>query len=308
MYAREIRRRNRSFDRGDQVTRLEIPVVSVGNLSVGGTGKTPMVMRLVESLQSAGRRPCVAMRGYKSRGGLSDEAEEYRARLDVPISAQPDRIAGVRAILARDPSVDVVVLDDGFQHRRVARDMDIVLIDATRSPLEDRLLPAGYLRESIDALARADAVVITHAEAAPTETIEERLRELDPTLQVSVARHIWAGVIDENNDAHILSRLAGEKALVVCAIGNPGPFLERAREACDVVETLVLPDHDPYAPSTVAKLNALARDATVILTTQKDWSKLSRCTLARPVLRPALEIGFDRGWETLRARMLEAIR
>lgn len=168
IYAREIRRRNRAYDRGGRVTRLDRPVISVGNLSAGGTGKTPMVMKLATALLEAGHHPCIAMRGYKAAAGRSDEAEEYRARLvNVPVVAQPDRISGLRALFATEVGrdVDVVLLDDGFQHRRLARDLDIVLVDATRSPFEDRLLPAGYLREPPASLERAQAVVITHAEA-----------------------------------------------------------------------------------------------------------------------------------------------
>ena len=307
IYKQEIGRRNRAYDRGSGVTRLAMPVVSVGNLSVGGTGKTPMVVRLVEALVEAGRRPCVAMRGYKAREGVSDEAEEYRAHLDVPIVAQPDRIAGVRAL---GDAVNVVVLDDGFQHRRLARIFDIVLIDATRSPFDDRLLPAGFLREPVESLERADAAVITHAESSPTDRLEQRLKGVAPDLIVGVARHAWAGVRDERGEAHLLSRLSEERALAVCAIGNPGPFIERARQECaEVVDEVVLGDHDPYACATITRIRARldATGATSIITTGKDWPKLSGVDFGRPVLRPVLEIGFDKGWDLLRARMLEAI-
>jgi len=314
IYAWEIARRNRAFDRGEGVSRFCQAVVSVGNLSVGGTGKTPMVMRLVEALREAGHRPCIAMRGYKSRGGASDEAEEYRAKLgDVPIVAQPDRTAGLRAMLSRDGSIDVIVLDDGFQHRRIARDMDIVLIDASRCPLDDALLPAGLLREPVESLARADAVVITHAETAPAEAIErveEMTAEAAPEALIGVARHVWAGLRDERDEDHLLGRLTHERALLVCAIGNPDPFVDRARAACSsVAGSIVLPDHDPYAPATVARIKAAARGADVILTTQKDWSKMSKVDgWPCPVLRPVLEIGFDRGWEAIASRMLETVR
>lgn len=309
LYGREIARRNRAFDRGHGVTRLDIPVISVGNLSVGGTGKTPMVVSLVEMIDELGGRACIAMRGYKAKGGISDEAEEFRSRLDVPVVAQADRIGGIRALRARE-HIDAVVLDDGFQHRRLARDLDVVLIDATRSPLEDRLLPAGYLREPMASLARAHVVVITHAESAPVEAIEAKVREMAPEALVCEARHTWAGVF-EGDEAHILSRLSGERTVVVCAIGNPGPFLQQAERACaQIVERIVLPDHDPYDARQVERIKRGAErtGATSILTTQKDWMKLRRETWSVPVLRPALEMVIERGRAELRAMVAEAIR
>ncbi len=149
------------------------------NLSVGGTGKTPMVMHVLRVLLERGYRPCVAMRGYsKSKDGAADETDAYRRAFpEVPIMAQPDRIAGLRSLLERTPAekqFDRVVLDDGFQHRQIARDLDVVLIDATpgRSVFADRLLPAGWLRERVGSLARASAVVLTHAELASREHID----------------------------------------------------------------------------------------------------------------------------------------
>ena len=309
IYAREIGRRNRSFDRGRGVTRLDIPVISVGNLSVGGTGKTPMVVSIVEMIGELGGRACIAMRGYKATDGVSDEAEEFRSRLDVPVVAQSDRIAGIGELRARE-QVDVVVLDDGFQHRRLARDLDIVLIDATRSPLDDRLLPAGYLREPMASLRRAHVVVITHAESAPVDAIEARVREVAPEVLICEARHTWAGVL-EGDQSHVLSRLNGERAVVVCAIGNPEPFIRQAERACEqIVERIVLPDHDPYEAKQVARIVQAAErmGATSILTTEKDWMKLRRETWRVPVLRPALEMVIERGRAELRAMVAKAIR
>jgi tetraacyldisaccharide 4'-kinase len=142
IYAGIVSRRNRAFDAGRGVVTLDRPVISVGNLSVGGTGKTPLVAHVLEVLGGAGRNPCVAMRGYGSgRGRESDEAMLYRDQfLSVRIVAQPDRVEGLLALLASDDGghVDSVVLDDGFQHRRLARQVDLVLVDATRDPFADR--------------------------------------------------------------------------------------------------------------------------------------------------------------------------
>ncbi len=227
LYRRAINYRNRRFDAGAGVHRLNVPVISVGNLSVGGTGKTPMVMHVLRVLLEGGHKPCVAMRGYSKRGqskrgqskhqhsrsardapaessliieqvagsmaawtgrergqswtdtgaggewggvsnlGFSDEADEYRRAFpDLPLIARPDRIVGLRELLEKPfkPVVDCVVLDDGFQHRQIARDLDIVLVDASHPPMRDHLLPRGYLREPPESLRRASCVVITHAE------------------------------------------------------------------------------------------------------------------------------------------------
>lgn len=126
LYLAELGRRNRRFDRGAGVTRFDVPVISVGNISVGGVGKTPMVMTIAGWLLESGRRPCIAMRGYKAGAGESDEAALYRERFgDVPVVAQPDRTAGLRALFAQErvgqasslpgpgARIDCIILDDG---------------------------------------------------------------------------------------------------------------------------------------------------------------------------------------------------
>ena len=120
LYGAVVARRNRRFDRGIGVKRVPVPVVSVGNLTVGGTGKTPFVMWLCRELVARRISPAIAMRGYKSElsSGRSDEAEEYRAALPgVPVIVNPDRHAGITGFIAGGGRADVVVLDDGFQHR-----------------------------------------------------------------------------------------------------------------------------------------------------------------------------------------------
>src|SRR4051812_19919591 len=203
LYGWEIGRRNRRYDAGRGVVRFDRPVISVGNLSVGGTGKTPMVAHIVGLLLEAGHRPCIAMRGYRSQDGRSDEAEEYRARFpSVPVVAQADRTLGLINLFAlehegRGPHTDCIVLDDGFQHRKIARDLDIVLLDATREPFHDRLLPAGWLREPVESLRRAALVVLTHAESASAETIQwlsGSVGRVRARPAEAVTRHGWAAL------------------------------------------------------------------------------------------------------------------
>jgi tetraacyldisaccharide 4'-kinase len=318
VYGAEIARRNRRFDAGVGVMRFPLPVVSVGNLSVGGTGKTPLVCRILAACEdSLSLKPCVAMRGYGAESGESDEAREYAGRFPgVPVVAQPDRAAGLRALLASDRGRDVrlIVLDDGFQHRQIARNLDIVLLDATRSPFGDRLLPAGWLREPVESLARAHLAVITHAEAAPPGRPADVLRQalaVNPGLTTAVTSHRWGAIRASHPDPaggppaerdEVPARLFQGRILIACAIGNPGPFVAEAQRHIGgpAAGVFVRPDHDPYGPSTVRSLIRAARSARAdaILTTEKDWSKLRRVPHDRwpcPVLRPRLVMTFDAG-------------
>ncbi|MEO1007243.1 MAG: tetraacyldisaccharide 4'-kinase [Planctomycetota bacterium] len=318
-YGSIIARRNAKYDSGRGVVTMDRPVISVGNLSVGGTGKTPAVQLICRWLVEAGHRPAIAMRGYAARDGLSDEAAVHREVLpDVPLAVRGDRIAGLIELFAEDhgADVDVVVLDDGFQHRRLARQLDVVLIDATRDPFADRMLPAGWLREPVDALARADAIVLTHAEAVqPSALADLRRRLLDaaPHAICVSARHGWAAldVLDATGDHAREDRwLRGKRYAIACAIGNPDAFIaEATRRFGPPMHAEVLRDHDPYAPATMRRLLARAADADALLVTQKDWAKLRRIDPAAwpcPVARPRLELSLDSGGEALQALALEA--
>ena len=236
VYGMVVTHRNRRFDAGVGVVRLDRPVISVGNLSVGGTGKTPMVRWVCERLIAASATPAIAMRGYKSAGGESDEAMEYADALPgVPVVAQPDRTAGLRALFATDAgsAVNAVVLDDGFQHRRIARDLDIVLIDCSRSVAGARLLPAGWLREPMASLARAHAVVLTHAErASEAELTGARsvVAAHAPGVPIAVCEHAGAS-LRVGEETHGVDWLLGKRVAVACAIGNPAAFVAGVREA-----------------------------------------------------------------------------
>lgn len=332
LYALAISRRNHAFDQSRNVTRLDIPVISVGNLSVGGTGKTPAVERIVRSLAAAGHRPCVAMRGYRSVDGKSDEAEQYRLTFrhlsnlpDIPIVAQPDRIAGIRRLAQERaasslPPIDAIVLDDGFQHRKLARDLDLVLIDATRNPFEDHLLPRGWLREPISSLARAHAVIITRSDLIPQhrlDALHAAIAKAAPKALIARSSHRWIGLDLLNVGTELdepVDWLKGKRLVACCAIGNPGAFLQQIANASGTapVEALILRDHDPYTPATVRTLInlATAARADAIITTQKDWTKLSTHPHAQwscPVVRPVLDMVWLTGGEALEALLLKTV-
>ncbi|MGQ0629021.1 MAG: tetraacyldisaccharide 4'-kinase [Phycisphaerales bacterium] len=273
-YGAVMARRNARFDRGTGVRALPVPVISVGNLSVGGTGKTPTVAWLIERLLEAGHHPLIAMRGYKggAQGAHSDEAAEYRARLQrVPLAVGADRLAHAREVIAlgrrEGRAVDCVVLDDGFQHRQLARDLDIVLLDATRDVFADRLLPAGWLREPPESLRRAGVVILTHAESVEPGArarMLARAMALAPSALVTTAQH--------ETDLSPLGA-ARPRVVVFCGIGNPQPFLNAVATRAEIVESFVFEDHAVY---TAARLRAIEQaaarsGATMGITTGKDW-------------------------------------
>ena len=177
VYRSVIAIRNRRFDQdqGQRIRTAEIPVISVGNLTTGGTGKTPMVIFVAQYLRSLGKRVAIVSRGYQGSQhadtGRNDEALEMEIRLpDVPHLQDPDRIRMIETATEELMS-EVAVLDDGFQHRQAHRDLDIVLIDATEPFGFGRLLPRGLLREPIGSLARADVVVITRCQLSDQASI-----------------------------------------------------------------------------------------------------------------------------------------
>ena len=144
-----VRARNRFYDKGHNIHTVSRPVIAVGNLTVGGTGKTPLVTWIVRCLRKHGYNPAIVMRGYAAVDpSKADEAVEYHQRLDnIDIVVGADRVATVNAYIENSGKADCFVMDDGFQHRRIARDLDIVVMDYLRDPFAQRMLPAGWLRE-----------------------------------------------------------------------------------------------------------------------------------------------------------------
>ncbi len=331
IYAAVLNHRNRRFDAGHRVVTLDRPVISVGNLSLGGTGKTPMVQRVVAHLRAHGHDPAIAMRGYRSGpDGLSDEAELYKATFDnLPLVAQPHRVEGLIKLFAtqRGESVDCVVLDDGFQHRRIARQLDLVLIDAAHDPFVAKVLPAGRLREPAANLARATHVVLTHAEsvdASQAEALAARAATAAGVSSCAVTAHEWAGLTvharagqhaestDRTGRPEPVSFLAGKRIVAVCAIGRPDAFLGACCGACaTIVEAIVLRDHDPFAAATISRIQqaATSTGADAIVLTAKDWTKLGPRALdwPVPVCVPDLALHFREGWDALAADLLAVV-
>jgi len=305
--------RNSLYDRGWMPSRrLDLPIVSVGNLSVGGTGKTPMVVWLARALIERDRRPGLLSRGYRAKeGALNDEGRLLERLLPgVPQVQQPDRVSGALELESR--GADVVLLDDGFQHRRLERDLDFVLIDATRPwglPSEDgrdpvcALLPRGLLREGLASLGRASAIVITRSDAvtpAQLRDLDERLEFVAPGIPRLLARHRALGVRSEEK-LEPLESLRGRPVRLVSGIGNPTAFERTARDAgVEVRGVHVFPDHHAFRAEELEQLEG----EDEFLVTAKDSVKLE--ALGVPHL--VLEVEFDvvRGLAVLNA-LLDAL-
>ncbi|XAM01552.1 tetraacyldisaccharide 4'-kinase [Phycisphaeraceae bacterium D3-23] len=296
------------------------PTVSVGNLTAGGTGKTPMVQHLTRQLADAGHKPCVLLRGYK--GG--DEAEEHRRALDglAHIEPDPDRVAAAARVLAEQPETTCFVLDDGFQHRRAQRGLDLVLIDATNPWGFGRLLPRGLLREPKNALRRADAVIVTRADQiddAKLNALDREIAHLTGRPPLAHAEHAWAGYRigkpHQPGALKPLDELRDQNVMGVVGIGNPAAFADTlADHAGAVVHCEQLPDHHRYTTSQLNNLIELAKaaNATALVTTEKDWVKWSLLLEddppTFPIYRAALELRFRDGTEALTALVNERIQ
>jgi tetraacyldisaccharide 4'-kinase len=266
-YAKEVARRNRSFDRGRGVHRLSRPTVSVGNLTVGGTGKTPVVAWLCRQLLDRRRRPAILTRGYGSTATQPpDEARLLAELLEgcVPVEANPNRRKGAADVVKADAEIDCFVLDDGFQHRRAARDFDLVLIDATRPFGHDRLLPRGLLREPVASLARASAVLITRCDLV--DDVEATRATITEATNAPIYTSRFKLDFEED---------VARPAVVACGIGNPLAFAAACRAAgADVREELTFGDHHAYDDADVARIAAALPPDGIVLTTGKDWVKL----------------------------------
>ena len=315
VYGAAVSFRNRLFDRGWRRARCTArPVVSVGNLTAGGTGKTPMVAHLAEGLAAAGTRPAVLTRGY--RGG--DEARELEARLGpgVPVAADPRRARAAERLLARDPAIGAFLLDDGFQHRGLGRDLDLVLVDATAPFGGDRLLPGGRLREPARALARADAVIVTRAESldpCARNVLDERIAAAHGARPIAHTSPRWSGWRDAAGTNWPVDALAERRVAGACGLGNPDAFAAMLRRhARALVRFEPFPDHHAYRDREIAAVLARAAraGAEVVVVSPKDWVKwrgrLPR-DAALPVYRPELELAFRAGAEALWQRVRAAV-
>jgi tetraacyldisaccharide 4'-kinase len=312
-YALAMRLRNWRFDqRPDLSVEVSGPVISVGNLTLGGTGKTPVVKWLARRLRAEELRVAILSRGYGAEAsGVNDEALELELALpDVPHLQDRDRVQ-IANIAIDELEMQVLVLDDGFQHRRLRRDFDLVLLDATEPFGFEHVFPRGALREPISGLKRANAVCLTRSDAIPSTRREEIRRIVErfaPQALWSEARHAPRQLVNSSGETAELAQLPGRKVLACCGIGNPAAFQTALNSAgADVVGRCEFPDHHNYNREDVEGITSTAKQvgADWIVTTCKDLVKLGADALEGiPLWALAIEVEFSSG----EAELFSAIR
>lgn len=336
----------KAYIRGVTVRRIQdmaravhagVPVISVGNITAGGTGKTPCIMNLASFLRAAGRRPAILTRGYRGgmekKGGIVADGtsirttqamagdEPYMMALKlpgVPVLAGRNRV--VSAAAAKALGADVLLLDDGFQYWRLFRDLDVVLIDSTHPFGGGHVLPRGLLREPEDALRRAGLFILTKAgqvDQAARDAIRARLRAVNPAAPVIESDHApmtWTPLADWPHTAP-LPEVRGQAVFLLSGIGNPGGFCRTAEEAGFVVAgSRNLPDHHDYTEGDIrtASEEAAACGADCIAVTEKDAVKIKeRLPFAPEKYMPMYVIGiemtFSGGGETVFHKKAEEV-
>ena len=281
LYGRVMAVRNAYYDTWAMPAWLDVPVISVGNLTVGGTGKTPMTIWLCERMLERGRKPAVLSRGYKAtQEGLADELLLVSRRVPQAVAvAHADRLQAGR-LASEQYQARVAILDDGFQHRRLGRDLDIVLVDATRPFGYGHILPGGLLRERISSVRRADAVVITRADQADASeiaSIERRIREWNRHAPIVRAVHEPSGFADLAGSP--VDRPACKRIGAIAGIARPEAFVRTLADlGLPPAATAFYPDHYAYVAADVERIAVWARDEKLdcLLTTEKDAVKVSR--------------------------------
>ncbi|HWB99448.1 MAG TPA: tetraacyldisaccharide 4'-kinase, partial [Bryobacteraceae bacterium] len=294
--------------------RLAVPVISVGNLSMGGTGKSPCVLHLVARLKDAGYRPGILTRGYGGHtprplavpaGGTvpveqsGDEAQIFLRAASAPVGIGPERLETGKLLQQRF-DVDVLVLDDGFQHRRIDRQLDIVLIDGLNPLAGGGVFPLGRLREPFEALDRAGAIVITRANhGRALEAVEHCVRRHNskaPIFRSHVVPECW---VDHASGRTIgLHDLPHVRFAAFCGLGNPEAFWKTLRQlGLDPVERLEFGDHHTYRPNELRRMlqNFRLAGAEALLTTEKDSINLgeSGAHMLAPLPIYWLQIGLE---------------
>ncbi len=284
-YSLAIRIRNSFYERGIFKTlAVTAPVISVGNITAGGTGKTPLVAWLVKYISPM--KPCAILtRGYKAAHHSVDEPSLLaRSAPNTPVVVNPDRITGAKEAIAN--GAEVLILDDAFQHRRIARDLDIVTIDATCPFGYGKILPAGLLRESIGSLKRADVVIITRADQVDKNKIEEierTIKAIKPSLVIATAAHKPLCIRDSRANESMPEELKGKNVFAFCGIGNPDAFLSTLKSlGANIADSRFFDDHYHYTKSDIEQIaqTAKAANADMVLTTEKDFSKINSAWLA----------------------------
>lgn len=298
IYGFIIRARNYLFDkRIFKISKVNAFVISVGNLTVGGSGKTPAVIFLAEMLKKYDKKIGVLSRGYgrNSFGYLfvsdgnkifttvdecGDEMYLVSDELKVPTAVSERRVIGAKRLI-NDSGVKIIILDDAFQHRWIHRDLDIVMIDQRfllkTNSMEQKILPLGLMREPFDSLNRADIVIINR-KFSEKKDLPEKLADKFTNKIIFYGYYVATGIFDvKNHKEFTLEEFQGQKSLVVCGIARPYSFLNvLENNKIDITNKMLFPDHKNYTLKEIQDIRKKFYDtnANSVLTTQKDAVKL----------------------------------
>jgi len=292
-YSLVIKIRNFMFDKGlRKIHKLDVPVISVGNLTVGGTGKTPFVAWLAQKFLDEGKLPAIVSRGYHAdETGWNDEAKELKLLLpDVPQAFSKNRFMAAQRLLAEynhnksnnnnDKNIDVIILDDGFQHRKLYRDKNILIVDATNPFGYDRLMPRGLLRESISGIRRTDVVVLSRSDRVDDikkDKLREIVKKYSPNAFWQEITHTPRFLLFSSGKKEEIQTISGQSAVAFCGLGNPGVFFQTVEDCgCRILDRLTYPDHYIYTKNDLRKIVSLSQavDAQYIICSLKDFVKI----------------------------------
>lgn len=297
-YGLAVRSRNFAYDRGWTAThRADVPVISLGNLTAGGTGKTPMAAWFARWFRDRGVRVGLLSRGYGSVDGAPNDEALVLEQLcpDVPHLQGADRVA-LAKVACEELDMQLLLLDDGFQHRRLARDLDVVLIDALDPWGYSALLPRGLLREPLASLGRAGLAIMTRVDQVePRELVDirQRIARMRSDLPICETAFPPSGLLNASGISASFESLAGRSVAAFCGLGNPSAFRRTVEQAgLKIHEFRTFPDHHAYSRDDVESLSSWASTLPVeaVVTSQKDLVKLQMDHLgSRPLW--AVQIG-----------------
>jgi tetraacyldisaccharide 4'-kinase len=310
--------RNELYDRGwSKSLKVPVPVISVGNLTVGGTGKTPTVAMLARWFRERDIRVAIVSRGYGAGAdGRNDEARELESILgDVPHLQDPDRYAAA-SIACEELGMQIILLDDGFQHRRLARSLDIVLLDASDPFGYNHLLPRGLLRESLRSLRRADVVMLTRCDLVTAQRladIQTRVQRIAPNSAWVETEHRPLRLKNAAGEQRSIEWLKDRSCFVFSGIGNSSAFLETVRRSgANIVGSQNFPDHHPYSASDIQRLAETIRSnqqIEAVLCTGKDLAKIDVNSIAdRSLWMLEIELVVRMGQAPLEDRLNDIVK
>ncbi|TDT71888.1 lipid-A-disaccharide kinase [Hypnocyclicus thermotrophus] len=271
----------------------DLYIVCIGNVTVGGTGKTPTVQYLTNKFIEQNKKVAVVLRGYKGKRDIDplivsdgekifvtekesgDEAYLHAKNLSVPVVVGKDRYKACK--LAKDIfDVDTIILDDGFQHRKLFRDKDLLVIDASNPFGNGYLLPYGNLRESLKNIDRADEIIITKSEQVSKEKLDKIINELKKykkKITISAYKNLY--FYNKNKDKEELNIIKNKKIFVFSGLGNPEPFYNSLKKLNPIdIKIKTFPDHYSLTKEEYDDILKVAKDFDYIITTEKDFIKL----------------------------------